>query len=71
LKASERILSKVKETLLRELPSTNLGCSKNTNPLTQGQKSDKGNRLTRFEDLNGQLHLRITTGHRELSMQRC
>jgi IS605 OrfB family transposase len=30
-----------------------------------GSKSDKGNRLTRFEDLNGQLHLRITTGHRE------
>ncbi len=26
-----------------------------------GSKSDKGNRLTRFEDLNGQLHLRITT----------
>jgi IS605 OrfB family transposase len=31
-----------------------------------GSKSDKGNRLTRFEDLNGQLHLRITTGNREL-----
>jgi IS605 OrfB family transposase len=30
-----------------------------------GSKSDKGNRLTRFEDLNGQLHLRITTGKRE------
>jgi IS605 OrfB family transposase len=30
-----------------------------------GSKADKGNRLTRFEDLNGQLHLRITTGHRE------
>jgi IS605 OrfB family transposase len=30
-----------------------------------GQKSDKGNRLTRFEDLSGQLHLRITTGNRE------
>jgi IS605 OrfB family transposase len=30
-----------------------------------GQKSDKGNRLARFEDLNGQLHLRITTGNRE------
>jgi IS605 OrfB family transposase len=30
-----------------------------------GSKSDKGNRLMRFEDLNGQLHLRITTGHRE------
>jgi IS605 OrfB family transposase len=31
-----------------------------------GSRSDKGNRLTRFEDLNGQLHLRITTGNREL-----
>jgi IS605 OrfB family transposase len=30
-----------------------------------GSKSDKGNRLTRFEDLNGQLHLRITTGNGE------
>jgi IS605 OrfB family transposase len=30
-----------------------------------GSKADKGNRLTRFEDLNGQLHLRITTGNRE------
>ena len=30
-----------------------------------GSKADKGNRLTRFEDLNGQLHLRITTRNRE------
>jgi len=30
-----------------------------------GSKADKGNRLVRFEDLNGQLHLRITTGNRE------
>jgi IS605 OrfB family transposase len=30
-----------------------------------GSKADKGNRLTRFEDLNGQLHLRITIGNRE------
>jgi len=30
-----------------------------------GSKADKGNRLTRFEDLNGQLHLRITTGNKE------
>jgi len=30
-----------------------------------GSKSDKGNRLTRFEDLNGQLCLRITAGNRE------
>jgi len=30
-----------------------------------GSKSDKGNRLMRFEDLNGQLYIRITTGNRE------
>ncbi len=30
-----------------------------------GSKKDKGNRLMRFENLNGQLHLRITTGNRE------
>jgi IS605 OrfB family transposase len=30
-----------------------------------GSKAEKGDRLTRFEDLNGQLHLRITTGNRE------
>ena len=30
-----------------------------------GSKADKGNRLTRFEDKKGQLHLRITTGNRE------
>jgi IS605 OrfB family transposase len=30
-----------------------------------GSKVDKGNRLTRFEDLNGQLYLRITTGNGE------
>jgi transposase, IS605 OrfB family, central region len=30
-----------------------------------GSKADKGNRLTRFEDLSGQLHLRIATGNRE------
>ena len=30
-----------------------------------GSKADKGNRLARFEDLNGQLYLRITTGNRE------
>jgi len=30
-----------------------------------GSKADKGNRLMRFEDLNGQLHLRITTGNGE------
>ena len=30
-----------------------------------GSKSDRGNRLARFENINGQLHLRITTGNRE------
>jgi len=30
-----------------------------------GSKADKGNRLTRFESINGQLYLRITTGKRE------
>jgi len=30
-----------------------------------GSKSDRGNRLTRFENLNGQLCLRITIGNRE------
>jgi IS605 OrfB family transposase len=30
-----------------------------------GSKADKGNRLMRFEDINGQLCLRITTGNRE------
>jgi IS605 OrfB family transposase len=33
--------------------------------ISVGSKSDKGNRLTRFENINGQLHLRITTGNRE------
>ncbi len=30
-----------------------------------GSKADRGNRLTRFENINGQLHLRITTRNRE------
>jgi len=30
-----------------------------------GSKVDKGNKLTRFEDLDEQLHLRITTENRE------
>jgi len=30
-----------------------------------GSKADKGNRLSRFEDLNGQLCLRITIGNKE------
>jgi IS605 OrfB family transposase len=32
-----------------------------------GSKADKGNRLTRFENINGQLHLRITTGNGEFT----
>jgi hypothetical protein len=30
-----------------------------------GSKADKGNRLTRFENINGQLHLRISTGNKK------
>ena len=33
--------------------------------ISVGSKADKGNRLTRFESINGELHLRITTGKRE------
>ena len=33
--------------------------------ISVGSKADKGNRLTRFENINGQIHLRITTGNRE------
>ncbi len=33
--------------------------------ISVGSKSDKGNRLTRFENLNGQLCIRINTGNRE------
>jgi len=33
--------------------------------IINGSKTDKGNRLTRFENINGQLHLRITIGNRE------
>jgi IS605 OrfB family transposase len=33
--------------------------------ISVGSKADKGNRLMRFEDINGQLHLRIATGNRE------
>jgi len=34
--------------------------------ISVGSKADKGNRLIRFESINGELHLRITTGNREL-----
>jgi len=33
--------------------------------ISVGSKADKGNRLIRFESINGRLHLRITTGNRE------
>ena len=33
--------------------------------ISVGSKADKGNRLMRFESINGELHLRITTGNRE------
>jgi len=39
--------------------------SKTRNTHEHVSKADKGNRLARLEDLNGQLHLRITTGNRE------
>jgi len=34
--------------------------------ISVGSKADKGNRLMSFESINGKLHLRITTGNREL-----
>jgi len=33
--------------------------------ISVGSKADKGNRLLRFESINGEFHLRITTGNRE------
>jgi IS605 OrfB family transposase len=33
--------------------------------ISSGSKADKGNRLMRFENKEGRLHLRITTGNRE------
>jgi len=33
--------------------------------ISVGSKADKGNRLIRFESINGKLYLRITTGNRE------
>jgi len=33
--------------------------------ISVGSKADKGNRLIRFENINGKLYLRITTGNRE------
>jgi IS605 OrfB family transposase len=51
---------KVRERLKKQWKEQRQGT-----PISIGSKSDKGNRLTRFEDLNGQLCLRITTGNRE------
>jgi IS605 OrfB family transposase len=51
---------KTRERLIRQWKERRQGTL-----ISIGSRSDKGNRLMRFEDLNGQLHLRITTGNRE------
>jgi IS605 OrfB family transposase len=51
---------KVREGLIKQWRELRQGTL-----ISIGSKSDRGNRLTRFEDLYGQLHLRITTGNRE------
>jgi len=55
-----RLTGKVREGLKKQWKEQRQGTL-----ISIGSKTDKGNRLTRFEDLNGQLHLRITTGNRE------
>ena len=54
-------------TKLNNIPQINQWYLKQERNLKNngGSNADKGNRLTRFEDLNGQLCLRITTGNRE------
>jgi IS605 OrfB family transposase len=54
------LAGKVRERLKKEWKEQRQGTL-----VSVGSKSDKGNRLMRFENLNGQLHLRITTGNRE------
>jgi len=54
------LTGKVRERLKRQWREIRQGTL-----ISIGSKVDKGNRLTRFEDLNGQLHLRITAGNRE------
>ena len=54
------LIGKVREKLKKQWKEQRQGTL-----ISIGSKADKGNRLTRFEDLNGQLHLRITTGNRE------
>jgi IS605 OrfB family transposase len=54
------LTGKVRERLKKQWKEQRQGAL-----ISIGSKVDKGNRLTRFEDLNGQLHLRITTGNRE------
>ncbi len=54
------LIGKVREGLKKQRKELRQGTL-----ISIGSKADKGNRLTRFEDLNGQLHLRITTGNRE------
>jgi len=54
------LIGKVREGLKKQWKELRQGTL-----VSIGSKADKGNRLMRFEDLNGQLHLRITTGNRE------
>jgi hypothetical protein len=54
------LTGKVREGLKRQWKEQRQGTL-----VSIGSKADKGNRLMRFEDLNGQLCLRITTGNRE------
>jgi IS605 OrfB family transposase len=56
----DHLTGKVRERLKKQWKEQRQGTL-----ISIGSKADKGNRLTRFEDLNGQLHLRITTGKRE------
>jgi len=54
------LIGKVRERLKKQWKEQRQGTL-----VSIGSKSDKGNRLMKFEDLNGQLHLRINTGNRE------
>jgi IS605 OrfB family transposase len=54
------LTSKAKERLKKQWRELRQGTL-----ISIGSKADKGNRLMRFEDLNGQLCLRIFTGNRE------
>jgi IS605 OrfB family transposase len=54
------LTGKVRERLKRQWREIRQGTL-----ISIGARADKGNRPTRFEDLNGQLHLKITTERRE------